>query len=150
MRKRILLKLLLGSLMLNVCFANIDEWQAVSDDELETQRGGFVTECGLDISLGIEKTVVVDGVLQSISVLNIPSLTSITADSLEGLNISQKINGLGEDGLLVFTDGFDTLIQNSLDGRTIQANTVINAHIGDMNLYRESNLGRIINDPLFH
>jgi len=52
--------------------------KAVANAELDTMRGGFVTDSGLQISLGIIKAVVVDGVMQVLNQLNIPNMTNLS------------------------------------------------------------------------
>ncbi|HET6421650.1 MAG TPA: hypothetical protein VFG19_15955 [Geobacteraceae bacterium] len=49
----------------------------VTDPELDAMRGGFVTDSGLQFTLGITKAVIIDGVLQTISSLNIPNLANL-------------------------------------------------------------------------
>jgi len=51
--------------------------QTVTIPELDAMRGGFVTNGGLQISLGIIKAVLVDGVLQTVNSLNISNITNV-------------------------------------------------------------------------
>jgi hypothetical protein len=48
-------------------------------------RGGFVTDNGLQFSLGITNAVLVGGVLQSLNTLNIPDISSILNSTLKNI-----------------------------------------------------------------
>jgi hypothetical protein len=48
-------------------------------------RGGFVTDNGLQFSLGITNAVLVGGVLQSLNSLNIPDISSILNSTLKNI-----------------------------------------------------------------
>lgn len=137
-------------------------WQAVSDETLDSQRGGFTAANGLSISIGIEKTVVIDGTLYSVTTLTVPNLIDLNSGSevsfitryageqsgenndpavvvLPDLTIlAGDIARLVTDaGAIIFNRGFDTMIQNDLDGKVVQVSTIINARISLMDLYRE-------------
>ncbi len=51
--------------------------QSVSNPELDAMRGGFITNNGFQFSMGIIKAVLVDGVLKTISSLNIPNMANL-------------------------------------------------------------------------
>ena len=59
--------------------------QAVTSSELDAMRGGFVTDNGLQFSLGITNAVLVGGVLQSLNSLNIPDISSILNSTLKNI-----------------------------------------------------------------
>jgi hypothetical protein len=56
--------------------------QTVSNQELDTMRGGFVTDSGFQFSLGIIKAVVIDGVLQTVGSMNIPNMANLKGTSI--------------------------------------------------------------------
>lgn len=55
-------------------------WQAVSDRALDRQRGGFFFGGDLEVSFGISRSVFINGVLITETVLNIARLTDITPE----------------------------------------------------------------------
>ena len=140
-----------------------DSSDAVSSAHLDTMRGGFITGNGLKISLGIEKAVMIGGVLQTLNTLNIPDLadpngvpqsiasTPSPQDSPAVQPIAVANTGLNPaTGTLVFNDGYNTVIQNSLDQETIQNLTIVNATVSNVDLYREMQLMTRINEQLIN
>lgn len=136
-------------------------WEAISDDQLDAQRGGFTTENGMSISLGIEKSVAIDGVLQYVTTLSIPDLTKMDESAglawktfipAGNLTLDQSAGGLtsiiNDADTLIMNHGLDTIIQSSMDGRIIQVNTIINAHIDSLSLYREIGLMDLVTSQL--
>ncbi len=95
-----------------------EDFQWLDDDTLDTLRGGFTTSDGLQINFSIERAVIIDGGLVSRTVIDIPQL-KITNDR-QG------------DMASIFPAGFMTLIQNSLDFKTIQNYTFINAEVSNL------------------
>jgi hypothetical protein len=55
-----------------------------------------------------------------------------------------------ENGLLVLNNGFSTLIQNSLDQKTIQNLTIVEASVANVKLFREIELMARINEQLIN
>lgn len=75
-------------------------WQAVSDAQLDTLRGGFEIKPNLSVSFGFMRSVTINGDLVSEISFHLPDLSSITADqarmvsdALTKANIIQ--NGIG-------------------------------------------------------
>lgn len=134
-------------------------WQALPDKELDEQRGGFVTEDGITIALGIEKSVSIDGVLQYATTLNLADLTKLDFSpefSWETF-VAENSTSFQQDGVswlvsdagtLLLNHGLDTIIQTSMNGKLIQVDTIINAHIENMELYRQIGLMNLITDQL--
>lgn len=117
---------------------------AVSSGQLDTMRGGFHTRSGLQISLGITKAVMIDGVLQTMNTLNIQNLAR-----LQGLESGFTATGLlPETVTLVRNSGFNTLIQNSLNQKNIQSLTIIDSTVTNAGLFRQINLMSRINEQL--
>ncbi len=112
--------------------------RAISVDRLDDLRGGFSTEDGLKISLGIERSVFINNELVATTSLNVPDLASLSARGaaqaqLQGSSANVIQNGpgnrLGESVLQSFGPGMLTIIQNSLDNQLIRGETIINATI---------------------
>ncbi|MEA5113171.1 MAG: hypothetical protein VB050_04015 [Geobacteraceae bacterium] len=49
-------------------------WFNVTNQELDSMRGGFMTDSGLRISLGVIKAVFIDGMLKTVTSFNVPNL----------------------------------------------------------------------------
>jgi hypothetical protein len=126
-------------------------YHVVANCELDTMRGGFVTDGGLQVSFGITSAVLVNGVLQAINSLDISALTKAgtTSVSLPGaVNSALVQNGNGET-LVKQTDSF-TLIQNSANGIPIQTIKTINATVNSVSMLREVNMVTRINQQLIN
>ena len=104
---------------------------ALSAEQLDGMRGGFIGEDGLKIALGIERLVHINGELAGSTVLRIPDLSAISARGieLEGSPRSLIQNGPGnalDPGVLAaLGPGMLTLVQNSLNSQLIVGTTRI-------------------------
>ncbi len=112
--------------------------QAISMERLDEMRGGFITDGGLKISLGIERSVYINNELVATTFLNVPDLAALAARGaapaqLQGSPTTSIQNGpgnnLGQSVLQSFGPGMLTIIQNSLDNQLIQGRTIINTTI---------------------
>ncbi len=144
-RNRIFSALSLGLLSLVLApFAAADEnlvfspEQAIDMQRLDNLRGQFMTDGGLKISLGIERSVFINNELVATSVLNIPDLAALTARGaaaaqLQGSPATVIQNGpgnsVGQSVLQSLGSGMLTVIQNSLDNQLLQGQTIINTTI---------------------
>lgn len=99
----------------------------VPDEELNSLRGGFVTADGLDISIGLEKAIYIDGVLHSTQTVSMDTAgvqpEQLNAATLAFGSIIQS--GLGNEihaSLLeaMAAHGGITIVQNTLDDQLIQ------------------------------
>jgi hypothetical protein len=140
--------------------------QTVTNPELDAMRGGYVTDSGFQFSLGITKAVLVDGVLQTLSSLNIPDIkdvnkikTSVTqwlvqqgavhqnsgsgtnSDSTYLQNIGNATIGTINTGpTFVQNTGNGTVIQNSANQKVIQNTTVMNVTTNSASMFRQMNI----------
>lgn len=144
-RNRVFSALSLGLLSLVLApFAAADEnlvfspEQAIDMQRLDNLRGQFMTDGGLKISLGIERSVFINNELVATSVLNIPDLAALTARGaavaqLQGSPATVIQNGpgnsVGQSVLQSLGSGMLTVIQNSLDNQLLQGQTIINTTI---------------------
>jgi hypothetical protein len=128
-------------------------YQVVTNYELDTMRGGFVTDGGLQISVGIIKAILVDGLLQTINTLNIPKMTKADGTYVSlptSINTDpMQIGSQQSDGAtLVHNLGNAIVVQNSLNRQVIQNKTVLNATSNSMSMFREVNLVSRINQQM--
>jgi hypothetical protein len=123
--------------------------QTVTNPELDAMRGGYVTDSGFQISLGITKAVFVDGVLQTLSSLNIPDLANrrhadtVTIVQNSGSQIlGQQGNQVSDPqagGLTILTNNGLTVIQNSLNQQVIQHKTIVDVTTNSVSVVRQMN-----------
>lgn len=125
------------------CSAIIAPYQAMADEEnfqwlddetLDSLRGGFVTSDGLQINFSIERAVIIDGGLVSRTVIDFPK--------------SKITNDHQGDMATIFPSGFMTLIQNSMDFKTIQNYTLINAEVSNLRAFALGTLHLSLSDQI--
>lgn len=131
-----------------------EEWAAVDEATLDANRGGFETPGGLNISLGIERVVSVNGEVLSRTNVAIPDVASMNADQLMqardalgsarliqigGSNFAPNDIGLGSGA---------TFVQNSLDHQAILAQTTITSTVNSMALLKDINFHASIRDAI--
>jgi hypothetical protein len=153
------------ALLILPTLAGSDELSAAkiaTDQELNEIRGGFVSDQGLQIAIGIERAVYINGVLDTASTINFSTIngTGIPQASIASTALSNSaLNLIQLGGNNTFSPnsisgnlipGGLTVIQNSLDRQLIQNMTVINAAVTNLNLFRNMNLTSMINSQLIH
>ena len=144
-RNRVIAALTLGLISLSLAYvARADDdfvfspKRAINMQRLDELRGGFITDGGLKISLGIERSVFINNELVATTFLNVPDLAALLARGaapaqLQGSPTTLVQNGpgnsLGQSVLQSFGPGMLTILQNSLDNQLIQGRTIINTTI---------------------
>ena len=130
-------------------------WTAVDDGALERLRGGFTTAAGLDVSLGIERLVAINGELVSRTSFQIDDLGKIDAELARqtGAALSEvKLIQNGRDNMMLA--GFSsatlagTVIQNTLNDQQIASQTVINASVNSAGLLNTMNFHGNVTDAI--
>lgn len=122
-----------------------DPAQAVEPAALDDLRGGFVTDTGLAVTLGIERIVTINGNVLERSQLDLGDLgaltsgtSKITADTAGQVRLIQ--NGLGTANVQLGSSVLGgTLIQNSLNDQLINNQTIINASVNARGLLQNMN-----------
>ena len=108
---------------------------AVASEQLDDYRGGFVTNNGLEVSLGIERIVTINGNVAEHSDLELGDLgrltsgqSTLTADTAAQVRLIQ--NGGGQFAVQMGNSVLGgTVIQNSLNDQLIRNQTIINASV---------------------
>lgn len=122
--------------------------EVVSDQELDGMRGGYVTNDGLEVLFGIQQAVFVDSRLQAVSPQLVLSATG-KAVSLSSLERFQAITGAGTiqagSSTIVLPQ---TIIQNALNGVSIDAVTVINTAVMNLSVVRSMNISSMLTGQL--
>lgn len=132
-----------------------NNWVAVDTTVLADMRGGFALETGLKISFGIERSVSINGTLLAATNFNIQNARAISHAPSTTHRVNQGTvqliqNGLGNN----FQPGqlsqaaTATFIQNSLNGQTIQSQTVINVTTNSMDMMKNMNLHATLRDAI--
>lgn len=155
---RVICALMLALLPVSLVFAGevndpFSLWPRLSDQELAKLRGGFITADGLNINIGLEQLVMIDGTVKTHYNFDLSALGSRSgvpdpgvADQNKQIQLIQN----GEHNLVTpdvpanFGGGALTVIQNSLDTQLIQNFTVLKVDVSGMSQFRSDALGRSI------
>ena len=131
------------------------DWVAVDAARLDTLRGGFTTASGLDVSLGIERLVSINGELVSRTSFHIADLGRIDADQARQTSAALsevKLIQNGRDNMMLtgFSDTTlaGTVIQNSLNDQHIASRTVINASVNSIGFLKTINFHGNVSDAI--
>lgn len=134
-----------------------EKWVAMSNELLDTLRGGFATNNGLSVSFGFVRTITINGDVVSQARFNLPDLSNISAEqakvvsmALAGAHIVQ--NGAGNSvGSNNAPQGLPaiTVVQNSLDQQAIQSLTVIDSAVNSLGFLKSINVLNTLKDALF-
>lgn len=131
------------------------DWEPVDSATLEQARGGFIAAGGLEVSLGIERMVTLNG--------NIVSRTNLTIPDIGRLSVEQaRAAGQALSAINLVRSGSDsmalapavqaapgaTLIQNSLNGQHIDSRTVINSSVNTLGLLTSLNFQGSLGDAI--
>lgn len=122
-------------------FAAPPGWIAVDTATLDRQRGGFMTASGLEVSLGIERLVTINGAEVSRTNIAVADIGSLSAEqaretgaALSAVKLIQ--NGVGNNVMTAFSNTTlgGTVIQNTLNDQRIESRTLISASVNSMDL----------------
>ncbi|NNG23906.1 hypothetical protein [Telluria aromaticivorans] len=133
---------------------DLDEWTAVDAETLDEMRGGFDIPGGLNLQLGIERVVSINGEVLSRTNVAIADVANMNASQMlmarEALGSAQLIqlgvNNFSPDDLGLPNGA--TLIQNSLNNQTIQTHTTITSTVNSMALLKDLNFHSTIRDGI--
>ncbi len=124
----------------------VSTWTPVSDDALDTARGGYDMGSGLVASFGISRAVYVNGDLVTSTSFYVPDIAHITPVQATAMNAAMNSVSLVQIGP---NNTFDpsalagaqaaTVIQNTLDHQNIQAITTLNTSVNSLNVFRQMN-----------
>lgn len=116
-------------------------WVAVDAATLERQRGGFRTASGLEVALGIERQVAINGVTVARTSLQIADVGSLSAEqaretgaALSAVKLIQNGGGNIYQAAFARDTLGGTVIQNTLNDQRIDSQTIISASVNTMGL----------------
>ncbi|WP_426076824.1 hypothetical protein [Janthinobacterium sp. PSPC3-1] len=132
-----------------------DGWQAVDDATLEQARGGFDMPGGLNLSLGIERLVSINGEVvasTSFTIADVARLSAAEASqaraALTAMNVVQNGTGnLFAAGALEQTMA-GTVIQNSLNDQVLRSQTIVNTSVNSLELLKITNFHDTLQNAL--
>lgn len=113
--------------------------EPLTDPELSKYRGGFLMD-NLEISIGLEQIVGINGDTMVINRLTIPNLNQVVNDRLVDHHtetVLEVISANRSGGARVFSsmagpNGWMTVIQNNLDGTVIQNMHQLNIELNNL------------------
>lgn len=133
---------------------HLPESAGVSAAELETVRGGYVGGDGLEVSFGITKSLLLNGVPLAADGFTV-TLNGQPVNAAQGA-VGAKVmqngagNAIAPSALSSARAGAFTFLQNTLNGAAIKNITTINASINVLGLYRSLNLSNMIRQQLIN
>lgn len=128
---------------------------AVEVATLDSYRGGFTTENGLTVTLGLERIVTINGNVVEQTKVNFGDLgrlasgqATLSPDALGQLRLIQ--NGGGSDfAVQMGTNALGgTVIQNTLNDQLIRNQTIINASVSTGGMLQALNFGTTLANAL--
>lgn len=127
-----------------VCCTAPPGWQQLGGEQLDTLRGGFTTDAGLAMSLGIERLVSINGELVSRTNFQIADVSKISPDEArqahDALNSVRLVqNGANNFASADIAAGRGTFVQNSLSNQSIGTQTIISSSVNSMSLLKDLN-----------
>ena len=117
------------------------EWIPIEPEVLGEFRGGYMMPSGLLLGFGIERVAYVNGELVSSMRIQIPDVANMTAEqaqSLSQLNQTQLVQ-LGAGNVFQTAGNAGLVIQNSLDGQHIRAQTTLDVSVNTLGLFQAIN-----------
>ena len=135
--------------------ASITSWAPVNEAHLERTRGGFSTPSGLEMKLGIERLVSINGNIVARTSFDISDLNRLseasmrqTSNALSSVNLIQN----GGDNIYQPGDAARTVgavvIQNTLNDQLIRSQTLINSTVNSAGLLKTLNFQSSLSDAL--
>jgi len=113
--------------------------EALSDPELSDYRGGFLMD-NLEISIGLEQVVGINGDTLVINRLTIPNLNQVVNDRLVDHKMqtvlevisANRSGGARVSSNMAGSNGWMTVVQNSLDNTVIQNLHQLNIELNNL------------------
>ncbi|WP_341645821.1 hypothetical protein [Thauera sp. SDU_THAU2] len=110
----------------------------IADARLDTLRGGFETPGGLQMRFGIERVVLINGVLHSTTSLRLDGPNPAGGQPAAGIPLSPGSalaliqSGPNNISHLLPANSLATIVQNSLDNQKLQTITTISATVNSL------------------
>jgi hypothetical protein len=135
------------------CCSNPYGWDRVASASLGLMRGGFSTPAGLQLSLGIERLVTINGELVSHTNFQIADIGRISGaealrarDAVQAMNLVQRGDHNLVGGELAARSG--TFVQNSLNDQLIRSQTIISSSVNSLSMLKDLNFNGGVHDAV--
>lgn len=130
-------------------------WIAVDSATLGALRGGFTIASGLQVSLGVERLVAINGEVVSRTSFQLADIGRLDPDQARETSAALsavKLIQNGSDNIYTAAFANDTLggtvIQNSLNGQRIESSTIINSTVNSIGLLKTMNFSGNVSDAI--
>ncbi len=128
----------------------------LTDHELSSLRGGFITTQGVEITIGYEQLVYMDNQLESALNVDLSGLINAPNGQLPGFGQLFRMNVLPQGGRAPDTRavlgsdlaGYLTLIQNSLNDKTIHNINVLDVGVKNVGSFQSRGLSQLLDHQL--
>lgn len=119
------------------------EWTAVAPATLDALRGGYQMPSGLLLSFGIERVAFVNGEMVSQLNVNVPDVRNITPEQAQALSrfMKTQLVQVGPGNVFQGNGNSGLVIQNTLDGQSIRAQTTLDVSVNTLGLFQALNAG---------
>lgn len=124
-------------------------WEPVGADQLDQARGGFTTPAGLELSLGIDRLVTINGDVVARTSVQIADIRAISGAEALKARAALSATTLVQNGAGNFFTGdgvAGTFIQNSLSDQVIRSETVISSTVNSTSLMKDLNFNQSVRD----
>ncbi|MBC7505834.1 MAG: hypothetical protein H7267_08955 [Sandarakinorhabdus sp.] len=118
-------------------------------------RGGFTSANGLQVSLGVERLVAINGEVVSRTSFQLADIGRLDPDQARETSAALsavKLIQNGSDNIYSAVFANDTLggtvIQNSLNGQRIESSTIINSTVNSIGLLKTMNFSANVSDAI--
>lgn len=130
--------------------ASAAAWTPVDSARLGQARGGFSTSTGLELSLGIERTVSLNGDLITRSTVQVADVRAMTAEQASAVQDAFSSVNLVQNGAKNTIDSRSlvpgTFVQNTLNDQMIGTRTVISTTVNSAGMMKELNFMSSVRD----
>jgi len=120
--------------MSNTSAQQFDNWDSVSDSELDQLRGGFALPNGTNVDFSFDRITSLNGTVVSSSFFQLPENASLFQNGTLNHAPDLTMSGLG------------SVIQNNVDNQTIRTVTDINIAISNLKGFDLNNGGAVFNN----
>ena len=129
---------------------------AVPDQTLASLRGGFTTQDGIDVSVGLEQLTMINGEIKTHLILDLTELDRVSENSHINIKDHGKFIQLIQSGdhNAITTDatqlssGVLTVIQNSKDMQQIQNITLVNVDVSNFSKFLRNSLSNALGESI--
>ncbi|WP_348697494.1 hypothetical protein [Duganella fentianensis] len=126
-----------------------DDWRPVSTAQLDQARGGFELANGLQVSLGVERLVSINGGVVASSRFGYADVTKLSAAEISEASMALAGIRVQDGGAIRLPDNPGALlIQNSLNDQAIRSQTTISTTVSNLAMLKSLNFEGVLRAAL--